>query len=42
MMDSRVLFVGILRGKDKEHHVVDKCASEKYNRKTNYALLLKQ
>ena len=37
MMDSKVLFVGILRGKDKEHHVVDKCASVKNNRKTYYA-----
>ena len=36
MMDSKVLFAGILRGKDKEHHVVDKCASVKNNRKTDY------
>ena len=35
-MDSKVLFAGILHGKDKEHHVVDKCASVKNNRKTDY------
>ena len=36
MMDCKVLFAGILYGKDKEHHVVDKCASVKNNRKTDY------
>ena len=42
MMDSKVLFAGILHGKDKEHHVVDKCVSVKNNRKTYYAFTTKK